>query len=176
MSQLFHWPTCRPVESSDMSEQSEPHLTLQNLHLIPVRVGDKRHFAATRGELFPPAGRPDSDAGLLDLVAIADDVVHAEGGVDEVFGAGGLVVLRPSEFEKNVVSRKLEEGELVALGRLPAVLFGVAEFFVKSDGGIKALDADAGVEEADHGEASVAQAGGFAKPGMCMDSDSRRVA
>ena len=94
----------------------------------------------------------------------------------QVFWAGGLVALRPGEFEKDVVSREFEEGELVAFGRLPTLLFGVAEFFVKSTGGIEALDADAGVEEADHGEASVSQSGGFAKLGLRMISESPRTA
>ena len=77
--------------------------------------------------------------------------VHAERGVHQVFGAGGLVVLRPGEFEKDVVSGEFEEGELVAFGRGLAVLFGVAEFLIEGDGGVQILDADAGVEEADHG-------------------------
>ena len=159
-----------------MAEQSEPRSPLQNLHLIPIRIGYERHLATAGGKLFPPARRPDFDAGFLDLVAVVDDVVHPERGVDQVYWAGGFVVFRPGEFEKDVVSRKFEEGEVVAFGRLLALLFGVAEFFVKSDGSIQALNADAGVEEADHGAASVAQAGGFAKPGLCMNSDSPRVA
>ncbi len=129
----------------------EEKSALENLDLVAVWIRDKRHFAPAGGEFFTPAGRPDFDAGFFDAVAVSDDVVHPECGVHQVFGAGGFVIFRPGEFEKNLVSGELEEGELVALRRRFALFFGVAEFFVKRDGGIKALNTDAGMEETDHG-------------------------
>ena len=71
--------------------------------------------------------------------------------MNEIFGAGGFVVGGPGELEKDLVAGEFEEGELVALRGGFTLFFGVAEVFVEGDGGIEVLDADAGVEEADHG-------------------------
>ncbi len=136
----------------------------EDLHLVAVGIGDEGHFAAAGGEFFAPAGRPDVEAGFFELIAVIDDVRHAEGGVHQIFRAGGLIVLGPSEFEKHLVAGQFEEGELVSLGGGFAFALDVAEFLVERDGVVEILDADAGMEEADHSGWKVGQSGRFAKP------------
>src|SRR5262245_36244150 len=54
---------------------------LEQLDLVAVRVGDKRHLHAARlGEFLPPAIRPNRDTFLFQLVAFRDEIGVADGG------------------------------------------------------------------------------------------------
>jgi hypothetical protein len=140
------------------------------LDFVAIGIGDEGHFEAAGGEFFAPAGGPNFDASFLDGVAISDDVVHAERGVHQVFWAGGGVFWRVAELEEDVISGEFEKGEAVALGGVFGLGEGVAESLVEGDGGIQMTNADAGVEETDHGERRVDWIGGFAKSGLWGDT------
>ena len=108
---------------------------LENLDFVSVGIGDEGHFPLPGGEFFAPTAGPDFNAVVFEFIAIGDDVRDSNAGVHEVFRNGDLVVRRVSEFEKVVVTGKMEEGELVSLRRsflLPEV---EADFLVECDGG-----------------------------------------
>ena len=125
-------------------------LSLQNLYLVAIRVGDKSHLALAGRELLPPSIRPDCDASALNFVTVGDDVGNAHAGVHEVLGKLDPEVRRVSEFKEVLVAGKMEESELVALGRVSALPEFEAELLVEGNGGIGIGDPDAGMEKPDH--------------------------
>lgn len=142
----------------------------QDFDFVAVRIGDKGHFSRAGREFFPPAGWPDFNAGLFHLPAVVDDVIDAECGVHQVLGTGRRVVRGVAEFEERIIAGKDKEGEAVALGRVLELPQRVAEGFVERDRLFQVLDADTGVEKADHGGGNMGQILEIAK------RDSRRFA
>ena len=102
------------VQSLDV-RWARPLLSFEDLDFVAIGIGDEGHFTLSAGEFFAPAAWPDFDAIVLELVAVGDDVGDAYGGVHEIFGELDLEVWRVSELKEMVVTRKVHEGELIAL-------------------------------------------------------------
>lgn len=122
----------------------------EDFDFVAVGVGDEGHFTFAGGEFFTPAGGPNFEPSLFEVIAVSDDVGNADAGVHKILREFDFVVGRIGKFEEVLATGEVHEGKFVALRGFFLLTELESDFLVESDGSCGVGDANTGVEELDH--------------------------